>query len=115
MPSPYTFLAADALVGARGRCTLIAAASTPGSYREIPGHPDYLRTGAGWRRSSDLVAALSGVALVTSDAHAGLVAAIGSTCPQRRWGAHYAANLMAATRSPPGRGCAPCYTPTSGA
>ncbi len=49
----------------------------------------------------DLVArGLTGVRLVTSDAHAGLVAAIGATLPGAAWQrcrTHYAANLMAAT------------------
>ena len=43
---------------------------------------------------------LSGVALVTSDAHRGLVEAIGATLPGASWQrcrTHYAANLMAAT------------------
>ncbi len=43
---------------------------------------------------------LSGVALVTSDAHAGLVEAIGATLPSASWQrcrTHYAANLMAIT------------------
>ncbi len=43
---------------------------------------------------------LSGVRLVTSDAHAGLVAAIGATLPGASWQrcrTHYAANLMSAT------------------
>ncbi len=41
--------------------------------------------------------------LVTSDAHAGLVAAIGATLPAAAWQrcrTHYAANLMAATPKP---------------
>src|SRR3712207_8597716 len=44
---------------------------------------------------------LTGVALVTSDAHAGLVAAIGATVPGAAWQrcrTHYAANLMAVDR-----------------
>jgi putative transposase len=43
---------------------------------------------------------LSGVALVTSDAHTGLVEAIGAALPAASWQrcrTHYAANLMAAT------------------
>ena len=48
----------------------------------------------------DLVArGLAGVKLVTSDAHAGLVAAIGATLPGATWQrcrTHYAANLMSA-------------------
>ncbi|EFP37765.1 hypothetical protein TMHG_01864, partial [Mycobacterium tuberculosis SUMu008] len=63
-----------------------------------PGHPGHLRRGrAGWLAFfRDLVArGLSGVALVTSDAHAGLVAAIGATLPAAAWQrcrTHYAAN-----------------------
>jgi transposase-like protein len=49
---------------------------------------------------ADLVArGLSGVKLVTSDAHAGLVAAIGANLPGATWQrcrTHYAANLMSA-------------------
>jgi putative transposase len=44
---------------------------------------------------------LSGVELVTSDAHAGLVAAIGATLPGAAWQrcrTHYTTNLMAVTR-----------------
>ena len=43
---------------------------------------------------------LTGVQLVTSDAHAGLVAAIAATLPGAAWQrcrTHYAANLMAVT------------------
>jgi transposase-like protein len=55
--------------------------------------------GAGWLTFfRDLVArGLSGVRLVTSDAHSGLVAAIGATLPGATWQrcrTHYAANLM---------------------
>ncbi len=58
--------------------------------------------GAGWLGFfRDLIArGLSGVRLVTSDAHAGLVAAIGATLPGATWQrcrTHYASNLMAAT------------------
>ena len=58
--------------------------------------------GAGWLAFfRDLVArGLSGVALVTSDAHRGLVEAIGACLPGAAWQrcrTHYAANLMAAT------------------
>ncbi|KHS04260.1 transposase, partial [Mycobacterium tuberculosis] len=44
---------------------------------------------------AQLARGLSGVALVTSDAHAGLVAAIGATLPAAAWQrcrTHYAAN-----------------------
>jgi len=58
--------------------------------------------GAGWLGFfRDLTAqGLTGVKLVTSDAHAGLVAATGATLPGAGWRrcrTHYAANLMAAT------------------
>jgi putative transposase len=60
-----------------------------------------LRTApAGWRSSDLRVRGLSGVSLVTSDAHTGLVAALGATLPGASWQrcrTHYAANLMAAT------------------
>jgi transposase-like protein len=72
-------------------------------YREILGlHVTSAEDGAGWLAFfRDLVArGLSGVALVTSDAHRGLVDAIGATLPGASWQrcrTHYAANLMAAT------------------
>jgi putative transposase len=58
--------------------------------------------GAGWLAFfRDLSArGLSGVKLVTSDAHTGLVAAIGATLPGTCWQrcrTHYAANLMSVT------------------
>ncbi|CFJ94554.1 ATP-dependent protease ATP-binding SUBUNIT CLPC2 [Mycobacterium tuberculosis] len=99
---PYTFLAADALVVH----TLIATGVNAEGYREILGiQVTSAEDGAGWLAFfRDLVArGLSGVALVTSDAHAGLVAAIGATLPAAAWQrcrTHYAANLMAATPKP---------------
>src|SRR4029077_10025759 len=58
--------------------------------------------GAGWLGFfRDLTArGLTGVQLVTSDAHRGLVEAIGATLPGASWQrcrTHYAANLMSAT------------------
>ncbi len=58
--------------------------------------------GAGWLAFfRDLTArGLTGVELVTSDAHPGLVAAIGATLPGAAWQrcrTHYAANLMSVT------------------
>ncbi|BAW12135.1 mobile element protein [Mycobacterium tuberculosis] len=110
---PYTFLAADALVlkvREAGRVvgvhTLIATGVNAEGYREILGiQVTSAEDGAGWLAFfRDLVArGLSGVALVTSDAHAGLVAAIGATLPAAAWQrcrTHYAANLMAATPKP---------------
>lgn len=104
---PYTFVAADALVlkvRENGRVvgvhTLIATGVNAEGYREILGAS--AEDGAGWLAFfRDLVArGLSGVALVTSDAHPGLVAAIGATLPGAAWQrcrTHYAANLMAIT------------------
>ncbi len=51
----------------------------------------------------DATGAVGGGWVVTSDAHAGLVAAIGATLPAAAWQrcrTHYAANLMAATPKP---------------
>jgi putative transposase len=107
---PYTFLAADALVlkvREGGRTVnvhaLIATAVNAEGYREILGlHLTSAEDGAGWLAFfRDLVArGLTGVALVTSDAHRGLVEAIGATLPGAAWQrcrTHYAANLMSAT------------------
>jgi transposase-like protein len=92
---PYTFLAADALVlkvREGGRTVnvhaLLATAVNAEGYREILGlQVTSAEDGAGWLAFfRDLVArGLSGVALVTSDAHAGLVEAIGATLPGASW------------------------------
>src|SRR5215216_6044679 len=107
---PYTFLAADALVlkvREGGRTVnvhaLLATGVNADGYREIVGlHVTSAEDGAGWLGFfRDLVArGLSGVRLVTSDAHRGLVEAIGATLPGASWQrcrTHYAANLMSAT------------------
>jgi transposase-like protein len=107
---PYTFLAADALVlkvREGGRTVnvhaLLATGVNAEGYREILGlQVTSAEDGAGWLAFfRDLTArGLSGVALVTSDAHRGLVEAIGATLPGASWQrcrTHYAANLMAAT------------------
>ena len=88
---PYTFLAADALVlkvREGGRTVnvhaLLAVAVNADGFREILGlQVSSAEDGAGWLGFfRDLVArGLSGVALVTSDAHRGLVEAIGATLP----------------------------------
>ncbi|MFR9753909.1 IS256 family transposase [Nocardia sp. 004] len=104
---PYTFVAADALVlkvREDGRVvnvhTLVATGVNNDGYREILGiQVTSGEDGAGWLAFfRDLVArGLSGVALVTSDAHAGLVAAIGATLPGASWQrcrTHYTVNLM---------------------
>jgi transposase-like protein len=107
---PYTFIAADALVlkvREGGRVVnvhaLVATGVNADGHREILGlQVTSAEDGAGWLGFfRDLTArGLTGVALVTSDAHAGLVAAIGATLPGAAWQrcrTHYAANLMAAT------------------
>src|SRR5215204_5074276 len=106
---PYTFVAADALVlkvREGGRVVnvhaLLATGVNADGHREILGlQVTSAEDGAGWLAFfRDLTArGLTGVALVTSDAHAGLVAAIGATLPGASWQrcrTHYAANLMAA-------------------
>ena len=107
---PYTFMAADALVlkvREAGRVVnvhaLIAVAVNAEGYREILGiDVSTAEDGAGWLTFLRSLAArgLSGVKLVTSDAHAGLLAAIGATLPGASWQrcrTHYATNLMAVT------------------
>jgi transposase-like protein len=107
---PYTFLAADALVlkvREGGRVvnvhTLLATGVNADGHREILGlQVTSAEDGAGWLGFfRDLTArGLTGVRLVTSDAHRGLVEAIGATLPGASWQrcrTHYAANLMAAT------------------
>ncbi|TLF77552.1 IS256 family transposase [Nocardia cyriacigeorgica] len=104
---PYTFVAADALalkVRENGRVinvhALVATGVNADGYREILGiQVTSGEDGAGWLAFfRDLVArGLTGVSLVTSDAHAGLVAAIGATLPGAAWQrcrTHYTVNLM---------------------
>src|SRR3954451_9366627 len=107
---PYTFVAADALVlkvREGGRVVAVHALVATGV--NVDGHREILglqvtsaEDGAGWLAFfGDLTArGLTGVRLVTSDAHAGLVAAIGATLPGASWQrcrTHYAANLMSLT------------------
>ncbi len=107
---PYAFVAADALVlkvreGGRvvGVHALLACGVNADGHREILGlDVTSAEDGAGWLGFFRTLAArgLSGVQLVTSDAHTGLVAAIGATLPGASWQrcrTHYAANLMSAT------------------
>ena len=107
---PYTFVAADALVlkvRESGRVVnvhaLLATGVNAGGHREILGlQVTSAEDGAGWLAFfRDLTArGLTGVALVTSDAHRCLVEAIGATLPGASWQrcrTHYAANLMAVT------------------
>jgi len=103
-------MAADALVlkvREAGRVVnvhaLIAVAVNAEGYREILGiDVTTAEHGAGWLTFLRSLTArgLSGVGLVTSDAHAGLMAAIGATLPGAAWQrcrTHYATNLMAIT------------------
>src|SRR3954466_9397759 len=107
---PYTFVAADALtmkVREGGRVVRVACLVATGvnadGHREILGLD--LATsedGAGWLifLRSLVARGLTGVSLVTSDAHAELVAAVGATLPGASWQrcrTHYAANLMSVT------------------
>jgi transposase-like protein len=107
---PYTFVAADALVikvREGGRVVnvhaLLATGVNADGHREILGlQVTSAEDGAGWLAFfRDLTArGLTGVQLITSDAHRGLVEAIGATLPGASWQrcrTHYAANLMAAT------------------
>src|SRR3954453_7415225 len=107
---PYTFVAADALVlkvREGGRVVnvhaLVATGVNADGHREILGlQVTSAEAGPGWLAFfRDLTArGLTGVRLVTSDAHNGLVTAIGATLPGASWQrcrTHYAANLMAVT------------------
>jgi transposase-like protein len=107
---PYTFVAADALtmkVREAGRVVKVAVMVATGvnadGYREVLGiHAATTESGAGWLSffRDPTARGLTGVAMVTSDAHAGLVEAIGATLPNASWQrcrTHYAANLMAVT------------------
>jgi transposase-like protein len=104
---PYTFVAADALVlkvREGGRTVnvhaLLATGVNAEGYREILGvHVTSAEDGAGWLAFfRDLTArGLTGVRLVTSDAHRGLVDAIAANLPGTAWQrcrTHYAANLI---------------------
>jgi transposase-like protein len=107
---PFTFVAADALVlkvREGGRVVpvhaLVATGVNADGHREILGvQVTTAEDGAGWLAFwRDLTArGLSGVRLITSDAHAGLTAAVAATLPGASWQrcrTHYAANLMAVT------------------
>jgi transposase-like protein len=107
---PYTFVAADALtmkVREAGRVVnvhaLVATGVNADGHREILGlDVTTSEDGAGWLAFFRGLTArgLSGVKLVTADAHQGLVAAIGATLGGAGWQrcrTHYAANLMAIT------------------
>jgi len=107
---PFTFVAADALtmkVRENGRVVnavvLVATGVNADGHREVLGvKVATSETKEAWNVFfADLVACgLSGVKLVTSDAHAGLVEAIAANLPGASWQrcrTHYAANLMSMT------------------
>jgi putative transposase len=107
---PFTFVAADALtmkVREGGRVinavVLIATGVNGDGHREVLGlRVATSETGPAWNEFfADLVArGLTGVRLVTSDAHKGLVEAIAANLPGTSWQrcrTHYAANLMGVT------------------
>jgi putative transposase len=107
---PFTFVAADALtmkVREQGRVinavVLVATGVNADGHREVLGvKVATSETKQAWNVFfADLVArGLSGVALVTSDAHAGLVEAIAANLPGATWQrcrTHYSANLMSVT------------------
>jgi putative transposase len=104
---PFTFVAADALtmkVREHGRVVnavvLVATGVNADGHREVLGvKVATSETRQAWNTFfADLVArGLTGVLLVTSDAHAGLVDAIAANLPGASWQrcrTHYAANLM---------------------
>jgi putative transposase len=107
---PYTFVAADALtmkVREAGRVVnlacLVATGVNADGHREILGvDVCSAESHAGWLTFFRGLTArgLSGVSLVTSDAHPGLVAAVAATLTGAAWQrcrTHYAANLMQVT------------------
>ena len=107
---PFTFVAADALVlkvREGGRVVpvhaLVATGINADGHREVLGiQVTSGEDGAGWLAFfRDLVArGLAGVKLVTSDAHAGLKAAIAATLAGAGWQrcrTHFAANLQTIT------------------
>ncbi|MAY96525.1 MAG: IS256 family transposase [Nocardioides sp.] len=107
---PFTFVAADALtmkVREGGRVinavVLLATGVNGDGHREVLGmRVATSETGAAWNEFfADLAArGLTGVRLVTSDAHPGLVEAVAANLPGASWQrcrTHYAANLMAVT------------------
>ncbi|WP_040158461.1 IS256 family transposase [Mobilicoccus massiliensis] len=107
---PFTFVAADALTmklreGGRvvNAVVLLATGVNGDGHREVLGmRVATAETGSVWNEFfADLVArGLTGVRLVTSDAHQGLVEAIAANLPGASWQrcrTHYAANLMSVT------------------
>ena len=107
---PFTFVSADALtmkVREGGRVinavALIAVGVNADGHREVLGlRVATSETGPAWNEFfADLTArGLTGVRLITSDAHKGLFEAIAANLPGASWQrcrTHYAANLMSVT------------------
>ena len=107
---PFTFVSADALtmkVREGGRVinavALVAVGVNGDGHREVLGlRVATSETGPAWNEFfADLTArGLTGVRLVTSDAHKGLVEAVAANLPGTAWQrcrTHYAANLMSVT------------------
>jgi putative transposase len=107
---PFTFVAADALtmkVREGGRVintvVLVATGVNADGRREVLGlQVATSESGSAWNAFfADLIArGLTGVQLITSDAHAGLKDAIAANLPGAGWQrcrTHYAANLMSVT------------------
>ena len=107
---PFTFVTADALTmkvreGSRlvNAVVMLATGVNADGHREVLGmRVATSETGPAWNEFfADLVArGLSGVRLVTSDAHQGIVEAIAANLPGAVWQrcrTHYAANLMSIT------------------
>jgi putative transposase len=107
---PFVFVAADALtmkVREGGRVinavVLVATGVNADGHREVLGlQTATSETGPAWNTFfADLIArGLTGVRMITSDAHAGLKEAIAANLPGASWQrcrTHYAANLMSVT------------------
>lgn len=123
---PYTFVWVDALtqkVREGGRVVNVHALVAVGV--DADGHREILRIdiassedGAGWLAFLRSLAArgLTGVQLVVSDAHVGLVNAIGAALPGAAWQrcrTHYARNLLSQVPRAPNPGWPPCCGPSS--
>lgn len=107
---PFTFVTADALTmkvreGSRlvNAVVMLATGVNADGHREVLGmRVATSETGPAWNKffADPVARGLSGVRLVTSDAHQGIVEAIAANLPGAVWQrcrTHYAANLMSIT------------------
>lgn len=114
-PTPWCSKVREAVRAINVHALIAVGVNTEG-YRESLGiDATTAEDGAGWLTFLRSLTArgLSGVRLVTSDAHAGLLAAIGATLPGASWQrcrTHYATINRPSPRSRPGYGHAPCCT-----